>query len=100
MAERRVWLRQAPHAFKKRTLTPATALSFERYCRAVVLEDAMAVDPDRQGTADHRGQLQRVNTFELQFKLTALGKPDEDVAPSAVPANPLERFLKPREVAN
>jgi hypothetical protein len=88
-------MRQAPHAFRERTLTQATALSFERYCRAVVLEDAMAVDADRQGTADHRGLIQRVNTFELQFKLTAMGKPAEGALPAAtVPENPLDRFLK------
>src|SRR5687767_7469748 len=36
--ERAVWLKQAPHAFKNRTLTRARAMAFERYCKVVVLE--------------------------------------------------------------
>src|SRR5690242_11711642 len=36
--ERAIWLKQAPHAFQNRTLTRASALAFERYCKVVVLE--------------------------------------------------------------
>lgn len=93
--ERKVWLRQSPFAFKARTLTPATALSFERYCRMVVLEAAMAVDVEAAGGSNHRGILQRINALELQFMLTPCGKALIDAADQpAAPANPLDRFLK------
>ena len=93
--ERKVWLRQSPFAFKARTLTPATALSFERYCRMAVMEAAMMLDPDTAGSSNHRGLMQRINALELQFMLTPCGKALLDQSePAQAPANPLERFLK------
>lgn len=72
--ERIVWKQQAPHAFKARTLTKATALSFERYCRVVVLESNEAKSSG-VGGSNHRGLLKQINAYELQFMLTPMGKP-------------------------
>lgn len=72
--ERAVWLKQAPHAFKNRTLTRATAFSFERYCRVVVLERNEAKSSG-VGGSNHRGLLKQINSYELQFMLTPAGKP-------------------------
>jgi hypothetical protein len=79
--ERAVWLKQAPHAFKNRTLTRATALSFERYCKVVVLERNEAKSSG-VGGSNHRGLLKQINSYELQFLLTPAGKamPVETVA--------------------
>jgi hypothetical protein len=73
LEERRVWLQQAPYAFKNRTLTRATAMSFERYCRIVVLEQNEAKSSG-VGGANHRGLLKQINGYELQFMLTPCGK--------------------------
>jgi hypothetical protein len=72
--ERAVWLKQAPHAFKNGTLTRGTALSFERYCKVVVLERNEAKSSG-MGGANHRGLLKQINSYELQFMLTPCGKP-------------------------
>lgn len=80
--ERAVWLKQAPHAFRNRTLTKASALSFERYCKVVVLERNEAKSSG-VGGANHRGLLKQINAYELQFMLTAAGK--AMVEPSAAP---------------
>lgn len=72
--ERAVWLKQAPHAFANRTLTRATALAFERYCKVVVLERNEAKSSG-VGAANHRGLLKQINAYELQFMLTPAGKP-------------------------
>lgn len=71
--ERAVWMMQAPHAFRSRTLTRATALAFERYCRVVVLEQHEAKS-SAAGGANHRGLLKQINAYELQFLLTPCGK--------------------------
>lgn len=71
--ERGVWLKQAPHAFASRTLTRATALAFERYCKVVVLERNEAKSSG-VGGANHRGLLKQINAFELQFMLAPCGK--------------------------
>ncbi len=71
--ERAIWLKQAPHAFANRTLTRATALAFERYCKVVVLERNEARSSG-VGGANHRGLLKQINAFELQFMLTPCGK--------------------------
>jgi hypothetical protein len=71
--ERRIWMLQAPHAFANRTLTRASALSFERYCRVVVLEQKEA-DSSGRGGPNHRGLLKQINAYELQFILTPAGK--------------------------
>lgn len=80
--ERHVWLKQAPHAFKARTLTHGTAMAFERYCRVVVLE-ASEAKSSGVGGPNHRGMLKQINAYELQFCLVPNGKP---LAP-AVPAS-------------
>lgn len=80
MDERAVWLKQAPHAFKNRTLTRATALSFERYCKVVVLERNEAKSSG-VGGANHRGLLKQINAYELQFLLTPAGKPMLEAPP-------------------
>lgn len=71
--ERAIWLKQAPHAFANRTLTRASALAFERYCKVVVLERNEAKSSG-VGGANHRGLLKQVNAFELQFLLTPSGR--------------------------
>src|SRR5690349_19040174 len=81
--ERAVWLKQAPHAFAARTLTRGTALSFERYCKVVVLERKESESSGRGGS-NHRGLLKQINAYELQFMLTPSGKPLFDAKP-AVP---------------
>lgn len=92
--ERVVWMRQAPFAFQNRTLTKSTALSFERYCKVVVLEQKEA-QSSGMGGANHRGLLKQINAFELQFGLTANGKAIyEPVTEAQQPANPLARFRK------
>lgn len=87
--ERNVWLKQAPFAFKSGTLTRATALSFERYCRIVVMEVAEAASSARGG-ANHRGLLRQINAYELQFILTPDGKPL--VKQPEAPVSKLSRF--------
>jgi len=71
--ERAIWLKQAPFAFVNRTLTRATALAFERYCKVVVLERNEAKSSG-VGGANHRGLLKQINAFELQFLLAPSGK--------------------------
>jgi hypothetical protein len=71
--ERAIWLKQAPHAFANRTLTRATALAFERYCKVVVLERNEAKSSGVSG-ANHRGLLKQINAYELQFLLIPCGK--------------------------
>lgn len=71
---RAVWMKQAPHAFRRGTLTRAEALSFERYCEVVVLERNEAKSSGMSG-ANHRGLLRQINAYELQFMLTGAGKP-------------------------
>lgn len=92
--ERLVWLELAPHAFRNRTLTKATSLSFRMLCRNVVLERTMAASKADQGTADHRGMIQRVDAELLRFNLSPCGKAMyEPKDGDKKPANPLERFL-------
>jgi hypothetical protein len=88
--ERAVWMLQAPHAFQNRTLTKATALAFERYCRVVVLERAESVGSSASGP-NHRGLLKQINQFELQFLLSPNGRPM--AAPQAASAAPAESAL-------
>lgn len=73
MEERSVWMKQAPHAFANRTLTRASAMAFERYCKVVVMERKEA-ESSARGGANHRGLLKQINTYELQFLLTPSGK--------------------------
>jgi hypothetical protein len=78
--ERRVWMGQAPHAFRMRTLTRTTAFAFERYCRLVVREVGEAQGSGLNGP-NHRGLLREIRAYEQQFMLTPCGKP----MPEAVP---------------
>lgn len=91
--ERDVWLKQAPHAFKARTLTPATAMAFERYCRVVVLESAEAKSSG-MGGSNHRGLLKQINSYELQFCLVPSGKPlAAPAAPAGAPVDQDDAFF-------
>ena len=91
--ERAVWLKQAPHAFQNGTLTRASALSFERYCKVVVLERNEAKSSG-MGGANHRGLLKQVNQYELQFQLTPAGRPMPAPLGSAAPAQPESKLSK------
>lgn len=82
--ERNVWLRLAPHAFKARTLTPATEYQFVMLCRNILLERRIAVDPDQVGGANHRGIIQRIDAELARFCLAPMGKPLMDDAPKEV----------------
>lgn len=95
--ERAYWLRLAPHAFRRRTLTKSTALSFELLCRNLALERRIAVDPDQVGGANHRGVIQRIDAELLRFDLSPNGKPHSDASESQPkPLSALER-LKARQ---
>jgi hypothetical protein len=90
--ERTIWLAQAPHAAGNRTLTPASAVAFARYCRLVVYERAEAASSGRLGP-NHRGVLKDLNTLELQFGLTPCGKPMADAVPAQeTPQSALAKF--------
>lgn len=92
--ERIVWLELAPHAFRNRTLTRATSLSFRLLCRNVVLERALAQSVEDRGGANHRGLIQRVDAELLRFNLSPCGKAMFGEEQPQAPANPLNRFLK------
>ena len=83
--ERNVWVRQAPLAFKARTLTRSTALAFERYCQLVVRERNEAKSSGCDGP-NHARMIRTLNTLELQFQLTPCGKPIYEA--EAQPAQP------------
>lgn len=91
--ERHVWLKQAPHAFRNRTLTRATAMSFERYCKVVVLERNEAKSSGIGG-ANHRGLLKQINSYELQFLLTPAGRPMPQMPEVGAPAEPVSKLAK------
>lgn len=91
--ERSVWLKQAPHAFKLRTLTRASAMAFERYCKVVVLERNDAKSSG-VGGANHRGLLKQINAYELQFMLSPNGRPIVEPDAVAAPVGKLGRFRK------
>jgi hypothetical protein len=83
--ERLIWLKQAPFAFANRTLTRATALAFERYCKLVVLERNEAKSSG-MGGPNHRGLVKQINALELQFLLAPAGKAMPGSDRSATPA--------------
>ena len=91
--ERQIWRDLAPHAFKARTLTKGTALSFRLLCQNVALVRSIAVGAEKGG-ANHRGMLQRVDAELLRFNLSPCGKAMYGTSQPAVPVNPLEKFLK------
>ncbi len=81
--ERNVWLSLAPHAFKNRTLTKATALAFKVLCRNIVLERRFGVSVMDAGSASHRGLIQRVDAELEAFGLRPVaGKPMADAMPA------------------
>lgn len=94
--ERDVWLKQAPHAFSNRTLTKPAAMAFERYCKIVVTERALA--RTEAGSSDHRGLLKLINDLEKQFGLVpdAKGAPLAPAVPAQdeKPASKLDRFRR------
>lgn len=91
--ERHVWLKQAPHAFKQRTLTRASAMAFERYCKVVVLERNEAKSSG-VGGSNHRGMLKLLRDFEIQFVLMPIGKPMPEPPKEMAPAeDPDEAFF-------
>lgn len=92
--ERAVWVRQAAVALENGTLVRATLMSFERYCRMVVMEADEAKSTGR-GAAAHLRMVARVNDYELQFLLTANGKPLAVPKGEAAPAeSKLARFRR------
>jgi hypothetical protein len=80
-AEKLVWERLAPSAFKSKTLTKATEYQFVLLCRNVVLERELAVNPEMRGGANHRGILQRIDSQLTKFVLSPMGKPLIEDAP-------------------
>jgi len=93
MDERRVWLLQAPHAFANRTLTKATAMSFERYCKVVVLEQHEAKSSG-MGGSNHRGLLKQIHAYEHDFLLTPSGKAMADAPKPAAQEAPASKLAK------
>lgn len=96
-AERTVWDRLSPHAFRRRTLTKSTEYQFALLCRNVVLEAELALEPETRGGANHRGVIAAVRADLLRFDLAPNGKPHGDVA-DLVPAepSPLEKLSSRR----
>lgn len=94
MEERRVWMKLAPHAFKNRTLTPASSLAFVLLCQNIVRERKYGESLTECGTANHRGLIQRVEGGLDAFDLRPKGRPMTSAEPVAKPANPLDRFMK------
>ena len=91
-AARAVWVRQAPHATAQRTLTPASAVAFARYCEVVVLERQARKSPAKRGGSNHLGLIKQLNAYELQFMLMPAGKPMTQPVVAAV-ADPDEAFF-------
>jgi hypothetical protein len=96
---RAIWTTQAPLAFRNGTLTRATALSFARYCRIVVLERHEARS-SAVGGANHRGLLKQLNALEQQFLLAPSGKPmlvrtAAEQPQADQPVSKLARFRRP-----
>jgi len=89
-----VWHELAPHAFKARTLTPATTAAFVMLCRGVVAERALSASTATASGANHRGMMQRVATWMKDFNVAPFGKPMYEAEPATV--NPLDRFTKAR----
>jgi hypothetical protein len=89
-AEKLVWERLAPLAFKSKTLTRATEYQFVVLCRNVVLERELAGDREMRGGASHRGMIQRVDAELVRFCLAPMGKPLIEDAPP--PDDPFAQF--------
>lgn len=86
--ERLVWLRLAPLAMAKGTLTKDEGLAFEMMCKNIVLEREFAASRVDAGGPNHRGLIKVVDTELARFGLHGMGKP---VATSSVPdVDPME----------
>jgi hypothetical protein len=89
-----IWRDQAPHALAARTLTPASAQAFARYCRLVAQEQHEAQSSAVNG-ANHRGLVRQINALELQFLLAPNGRPMGGAAPALErPAGPLAKLTR------
>jgi hypothetical protein len=95
MESRKVWLSQAPHAFRQRTLTRSTALAFERYCQAVVWAGKEA-ESSARGGANHRGLLKQIHAYEHDFLLAPSGKAmaEAGAGKPEAPASKLSAFRR------
>jgi hypothetical protein len=80
-----------------RTLTRATALAFERYCKVAVLERNEAKSSG-VGGSNHRGLLKQINAYELQFMLVPCGKPLPEAAPAVTEDEDEAFFGGPRGI--
>lgn len=85
---RKVWLRLAPLAMAKGTLTKDEGLAFEILCRNVVLEDEYAKSRVDAGGPNHRGIIKIVDTELSRFGLHGMGKPVVTAGESAI--DPME----------
>jgi hypothetical protein len=95
MDERHVWMELAPHAFKARTLTPATSLAFRMLCRNVVIERELRMGLQDRGRAAHQGIIGKIEGALQRFNLAPVGKAmAPESSQTAKPANPLEKYLK------
>jgi hypothetical protein len=90
--ERQIWVTQAPFAFENRTLTKASALAFERYCRMVAKEVIESKSSAAEGP-NHRGLRREINALEFQFRLTPNGRPMVEPA-GAVQTQPMSALAK------
>jgi hypothetical protein len=71
--ERLIWLRLAPYAMANGTLIDATLEDFKRLCRNLWLERRYAKSVTDQGSANHRGMIQRCDLGLARFGLAGLG---------------------------
>lgn len=97
-AEQTVWLRLAPLAVSRQTLTKATALGFELLCRNIVLERVLGKDPDSRGGPNHRGLIASIDRELLRFDLSPNGRPHGD-AEKAQPQKSKLQELQERRAA-
>jgi hypothetical protein len=79
-------LKLAPFAFKHRTLTRASAYTFEMLCRALAQEKQLSLSEADAGGPNHRGLLQRVAAWLKDFGLAPLGKAMYDAEVESAPA--------------
>jgi hypothetical protein len=72
---RAVWRELAPLAVARWPLTAATLRSFGLFCRNVVLEERLGLDPEQACSPNHRGMIVAVTAGLLRFDLAPNGKP-------------------------
>lgn len=96
-AERAVWLKLAPHAFRAKTLTKATAYQFELLCRNIVLERLLASSAETVGGSNHRGIIQRIDAELLRFDLAPNGKPHSAAVQAAPRAKTALELLREKQ---